>query len=102
MIAKLFLSENGRYLTRALEWGPELRVMEGGGGRNCPTGNSAPMKARITKFLGRFSGQRSLRRAILVNLGQYLQSQRIQISKIVNFVENTCLRFLMQKTNYYN
>ena len=36
-------------LTRAREWGPELRALEGG--HNLPTANSAPMKARITKFL---------------------------------------------------
>ena len=38
-------------LTRALEWGPELRAMEGGQSLPPPPVNSAPMKARITKFL---------------------------------------------------
>ena len=38
-------------LTRALEWGPELRAMEGGGQNLPPPANSAPMKARIIKFL---------------------------------------------------
>ena len=37
-------------LTRALEWGSELRAMEGRG-LNLPPANSAPMKARISKFL---------------------------------------------------
>ena len=37
-------------LTRAREWGPELRALEGGG-QNLPPANSAPMKPRITKFL---------------------------------------------------
>ena len=39
-------------LTHDLERGSELRAMEGGGGENLPTPtSSAPMKARITKFL---------------------------------------------------
>ena len=38
-------------LTRAREWGPELRALEGGGQNLPPPANSAPMKARITKFL---------------------------------------------------
>ena len=36
-------------LTRAREWGPELHAREGGG-QNLPPANSAPMKARITKW----------------------------------------------------
>ena len=35
-------------ITRAREWGPELRALEGGGAESA---NSAPMKAKITKFL---------------------------------------------------
>ena len=39
-------------LTRALEWGPELRAMEGmAESAPLPPAYSAPMKARITKFL---------------------------------------------------
>ena len=38
-------------LTRAREWGPELRALERGGGRICPPANSAPMNVRITKCL---------------------------------------------------
>ena len=68
-------------LTRALEWGPELGAMEGGEAESAPLANSAPMRAKITKFYGRWSGQRSLRCAILVTLCQYLQGQKIQISK---------------------
>ena len=45
-------------LTRAREWGSELRVREGGEMQNLPPANSAPMKARITKFYGRWSGYR--------------------------------------------
>ena len=48
----IFWTSMVHILTRALEWGPELRAMEGGGGQNLPPpANSAPMKARITKFL---------------------------------------------------
>ena len=46
------IRQNCIKLTRAREWGSELRAREGGGGQNLPTpANSAPMKARITKFL---------------------------------------------------
>ena len=39
-------------LTRAREWGSELRAREvGGGAESAPPANSASMKARITKFL---------------------------------------------------
>ena len=38
-------------LTRAREWGAELRALEGGGAESAPPANSAPMKARITKCL---------------------------------------------------
>ena len=37
-------------LTRAREWGPELRAREGGT-ESVPPANTAPVKARITKFL---------------------------------------------------
>ena len=45
-----------RRLTRAREWGPELRAREGGGAESDPPANSAPMTARITNFYGRYSG----------------------------------------------
>ena len=37
-------------LTRAREWGPELRAREGGSQNLPPPTNSAPMKARIINF----------------------------------------------------
>ena len=44
------LSSNSWLLTRAREWGLELRAW-GGGLKYPPPANSAPMQARITKFL---------------------------------------------------
>ena len=61
------------------------------GGRICPLpprlhyANSAPTNAKIAKILWEVSVYRSLSRAILVTLGQYLQGKKTQVSKKLTF-----------------
>ena len=79
-------------LTRAREWGPELRAREGGGAESVPPANSAPMKAEITKFLWEVGW---LKISIMRNFGDprsISSEKKIKFQKIPKFCKNADLR----------